>query len=167
MAGGNNYPHEEAFWLSVHRDKPKGKGKTLADDVPPDTGGYKSRRLIVKPLALVLHFIFSCALICGNRWLPTNGGWREVKVQALTDAELELELHVLAAVFQPMAVFKKMGEERESPSHSSLIGFLCKSCTSVQRWDGGCVCLDNCCNVTDSNSLFANFNQAIWDMRDV
>lgn len=150
MAEGNNYLHKEVFWLSVHRKQPKGKGKTLADDLPPDTDWYKSRRLIVKPLALVLHLIFSCALICGNGWLPTNRGWREVKVQALTDASLVLELHILAAVFQPMAVFKKRDGETENPSNSNMIGFLYKSCTPVQGWDGGCICLDNYCNVTDS-----------------
>lgn len=41
------------------------------------------------------------------------GGEAKVKVQALLDAELVLELHVFAAVFQPMAVLRNGWGKRE------------------------------------------------------
>lgn len=48
-------------------NKPKGKGKTLSDYVPPDTDWWKFSRQIVQPLHTGPSFNFSCTLICGSR----------------------------------------------------------------------------------------------------
>lgn len=97
--------------------EPKGKGKTLSDDVPPDTDWWKSR-LIVQPLCTCpsLNF-FPRALIQGSKGLPTNTGWKKSKGRGPGSSGRWTEARAphLGCCFPVPGCFQKMNREKREP----------------------------------------------------